>query len=266
MATYLDRILEHHRARAALDPRSTAELSEEASQLPPTRGFGAALAGGERLAVVSEIKRRSPSKGDLRIDLDPAGLAVTYASAGATCLSVLTDEPHFGGSSEDLRAARSAVGLPVLRKDFTVCANDVVDTRLMGADAVLLIVAALDDHELESLSELAGEIGLDALVEVHDELELRRALDHTAGRLIGVNQRDLLTFEVDQRRAVRVAGSIPSGAVKVAESGVRGAEDAHVLAEAGYDAVLVGEHLVTATDTAAALEALRVPVRRTPRV
>jgi indole-3-glycerol phosphate synthase len=154
----------------------------------------------------------------------------------------------------------------VLRKDFTVCANDVVDTRLMGADAVLLIVAALDDDELGRFSELALAIGLDVLVEVHDEDELRRALDHTNGQLVGVNQRDLVTFEVDQQRAVRVAGAIPSSAVSVAESGVRGAADARTLAAAGYDAVLVGERLVTATDPRAALEELRVLTPDVPEV
>jgi indole-3-glycerol phosphate synthase len=266
MGTYLDRILEHHRARAALDRRPTAELEAQVEGLPPTRGFRRALIGDDRLSVIAEVKRRSPSKGDLAAGLDPAELAGAYESAGAACLSVLTDEQHFGGSTEDLRAARSSVGLPVLRKDFTVCANDVVDTRLMGADAVLLIVAALDDDELGRFSELALAIGLDVLVEVHDEDELRRALDHTNGQLVGVNQRDLVTFEVDQQRAVRVAGAIPSSAVSVAESGVRGAADARTLAAAGYDAVLVGERLVTATDPRAALEELRVLTPDVPEV
>jgi indole-3-glycerol phosphate synthase len=261
VATYLDRILEHHRTRAAGDVRRTGELVEQAASLPPTRGFRAALAAGDQLAVVSEVKRRSPSRGDLFADLDPARLARQYESAGAACLSVLTDGPHFGGSPEDLAAARAAVALPTLRKDFTVCANDVVDTRLMGADAVLLIAAALDDAELRDLSSLAAELGLDALVEVHDEAELARALEHTTGELVGVNQRDLVTFEVDQQRAVRVAGEIPAGAVAVAESGVRGPGDARALAAAGYHAVLVGEHLVTAADPVAALTELRVPRR-----
>jgi indole-3-glycerol phosphate synthase len=266
MATYLDRILEHHRARAARDARPTAELVSRARRLPATRGFRAALRTGDRLAVIAEVKRRSPSKGDLAPGLDPAELAATYATAGASCLSVLTDEAHFGGSAADLAAARHAVELPVLRKDFTVSENDVVDTRLMGADAVLLIVAALGDDELRRFSALATDLGLDVLVEVHDEAELARALAHTPGDLVGVNQRDLVTFEVDQRRAVRVAGAIPIDAVKVAESGVRGPEDARALAAARYDAVLVGEHLVTAEDPAAAVDALRVPTRGAPEV
>jgi len=258
MGTYLDAILEHHRRRAAADARRTDRLVEESSGLGPTRGFAQALAGGERLRVIAEVKRRSPSKGPLAPDLDPAGLARTYESAGAACLSVLTDREHFGGSADDLAAARGAVGLPVLRKDFTVSANDVVDTRLMGADCVLLIAAALDDAELRDLDALAGEVGLDALVEVHDEAELERAVSHTRAALIGVNQRDLVTFEVDQERAVRVAAAMPPGAVRVAESGVRGRDDAVALAAAGYDAVLVGEHLVTAPDTAASLAELLV--------
>lgn len=261
MATYLDAIVARHRAESALDRRSTQELVEVARELPPTRGFRDALASATQLAVISEVKRRSPSKGDLFVDLDPAELAAAYASAGATCLSVLTDVESFGGSVQDLVAARDAVDLPVLRKDFTVSANDVCDARLMGADCVLLIVAALDDAELRDFAALAAEIGLDVLVEVHDEAELERALAHTAGDLVGVNQRDLVTFQVDQARAVRMAGVMPADTVRVAESGVRGRDDAVALAAAGYHAVLVGEHLVTAADPAAALAALRVPLR-----
>ncbi len=259
MATYLDAILAAHRAVAAADTRPTGRLAEAARALPPTRGFRDALAGGDRLAVIAEIKRRSPSKGDLHPDLDPAGLARAYRDGGASCLSVLTDEDHFGGSAADLAAARAAVVLPVLRKDFTVSANDVCDARLMGADCVLLIAAALDDAELADFSALAADIGLDVLVEMHDEEELERALTNTAGDLIGVNQRDLVTFQVDQARAVRLAGVMPGGTVRVAESGVRGPDDAVALAAAGYHAVLVGEHLVTSGDPAASLAALRVP-------
>jgi indole-3-glycerol phosphate synthase len=259
MATYLDSILEWHRARASDDARPTGALVDRAAAMPPARAFAAALRGGDRLAVISEVKRRSPSKGDLFADLDPATLAKVYEGAGASCLSVLTDAPHFGGSPDDLAAARGAVGLPVLRKDFTVCANDVVDARLMGADCVLLIAAALDDAELSDFSALAAQVGLDALVEVHDEAELERALAHAPTGLVGVNQRDLVTFAVDQERAVRVAAAMPADVLRVAESGVRGRQDALALAAAGYDAVLVGEHLVTSADTAGALEALRVP-------
>ncbi len=221
-----------------------------------TRGFGRRLAETHGLAVIAEVKRRSPSKGALMADLDPAALAQAYASGGASCLSVLTDEPHFGGSSADLRAARSAVALPVLRKDFTVDPRDVIDARLMGADAVLLIAAALDDAELAQLHSLAFSLGLDALVEIHDEAELHRAVAIGA-TLVGVNQRDLVTFEVDQSRAVRLAPLMPPGVVRVAESGIRGPDDAAALHRAGYHAVLVGESLVTSGDPETATRRLR---------
>jgi indole-3-glycerol phosphate synthase len=177
---------------------------------------------------------------------------------GAACLSVLTDVGFFGGSQGDLQEARQACRLPVLRKDFTVDARDVVDARLMGADAVLLIVAALDDGELRRFAALAAELGLAALVEVHDEAELDRALGAGAS-LLGVNGRDLRTFAVDLAVFDRLAGRMPAGVVRVAESGLRGAEDARRVADAGYDAVLVGESLVTSADPEPAVGAFRVP-------
>jgi indole-3-glycerol phosphate synthase len=256
MAKYLDGIVAAHRAAAALDARALDDLVGQIAALPPTRGFAAALRGGP-LAVISEIKRRSPSKGDLFPDLVPADLAATYEAGGASCLSVLTDVEFFGGSVADLQAARSACSLPVLRKDFTVDGRDVVDARLMGADAVLLIVAALTDDELRSFHRLATDVGLDALVEVHDAAELDRAIAAGA-TLIGVNQRDLATFTVDRDLAAKLRPSMPDGAVTVAESGVRDRSDAEALAAAGYDAILVGESLVTSTDPGAALQDLRV--------
>lgn len=206
---------------------------------------------------MAEIKRRSPSKGDLFADLDPAVLARHYEDGGASCLSVLTDEPHFGGSIDDLRTARAAVDLPVLRKDFTVAVRDVFDTRLMGADCILLIAAALDANELVELSGTALAIGLDVLVEIHDEDELAVAVA-AAAPAIGVNQRDLVTFEVDHARAERMAGVIPTSVVKIAESGVRDANDASTLRRAGYDAILVGETLVRSGDPTAELRSLRI--------
>jgi indole-3-glycerol phosphate synthase len=257
VSTYLDRILEVHRDTAAADPRPLDALVHAASDQPPCRGFRRALEAASitALAVIAEIKRRSPSKGDLNPDLDPADLACTYESGGATCLSVLTDRQFFGGSPNDLAAARDATDLPVLRKDFTVRAHDVCDARLMGADGVLLIAAALAADELVALHRLANDLGLDALVEVHDEAELDRAIEAGA-TLIGVNQRDLVTFEVDQDRAARLAARLPAGVVKVAESGVRDETDAAELRAAGYDAVLVGESLVTAADPASTIRAL----------
>jgi indole-3-glycerol phosphate synthase len=208
--------------------------------------------------VIAEVKRRSPVKGDLAPGIDPAALAAAYARGGAACVSVLTDVDFFGGSYRDLAETRRGAGpdLPILRKDFTVSPNDVADTRMIGADAVLLIVAALDDTELADLHALAGELGLDALVEVHDEAELDRALASGA-TLVGVNQRDLETFEVDPERAARLATHMPDGVVRVAESGIGGPDDARRLAGAGYHAVLVGESLVRSADPAAAVAALR---------
>ena len=252
MATYLDSILERHREVAAADARSLDTLISEARDQPATRGFRAALASSPKLAVISEIKRRSPSKGDLNAGLDPAEMARTYERGGAACLSVLTDADFFGGSVADLQAARSACSLPVIRKDFTVCAHDVADARIMGADCLLLIAAALDPGELADLHALATEIGLDVLVEIHDEAELEVALAADAS-VVGVNQRDLVTFRVDHERAVRVGRVIPDTVVRVAESGVRGPDDARALRAAGFDAVLVGETLVTSGDPAAAI-------------
>lgn len=252
MTTYLDEILTHHRELAAADDRPLDALVADARSLPPTRGFRAALAASERLAVISEIKRRSPSKGDLNADLDAAHMARTYAAGGAACLSVLTDAEFFGGSVADLHAARAACSLPVIRKDFTVCAHDVADARLMGADCVLLIAAALDPAELSELHAFAVEIGIDVLVEIHDEHELEVALA-AAATMVGVNQRDLVTFQVDHERAIRVGRAIPDTVVRIAESGVRGPDDARALHAAGFDAVLVGETLVTSDDPAKAI-------------
>jgi indole-3-glycerol phosphate synthase len=254
-ATYLDKILDQHRAAARDDNRSVDQLVERVSDIDRCRGFRTALAGREQLGVIAEIKRRSPSKGDLNADLDPTEIARIYELGGASCLSVLTDVDHFGGSVDDLQTARAACTLPVIRKDFTVSELDVVDTRLMGADCVLLIAAALDKGQLVAFHQLATEIGLDVLVEIHDEAELEMALAAEA-TLIGVNQRDLVTFKVDHDRAVRMGGVIPAHAVRVAESGVRGGEDARSLEAAGYQAVLVGETLVTSDDPADAIAEL----------
>ena len=257
MPNYLSDIVAAHRAAAETDQRDVDQLITAALGLSPTLGFAEALGSedGQELAVIAEIKRRSPSKGDLDIDLRPGDLAGQYASGGARCLSVLTDGPSFGGSPEDLMAAKAACGLPVLRKDFTVSRADVCDARLMGADAVLLIVAALSDDELAEFLGLAAVFGLSALVEVHDDAELDRAL--TAGaRLVGVNQRDLHTFEVDHARAERLVAMVPSHVVAVAESGVRDGADAARLAAVGYQAVLVGETLVRAADRVQAVKDL----------
>ena len=262
MTTYLDRILAAHRETASLDGRSLDDLLDSARSCEGPRGFIRSLVGGtpDEIAVIAEVKRRSPSRGDLDTGLDPAVMAVQYATGGAACLSVLTDESFFGGSAKDLRAARLAVDLPVLRKDFTVDARDVCDARIMGADAVLLIVAALDDWEMVDFYALSGELGMDTLVEVHDEAELERALAIGAS-LVGVNQRDLVTFELDPGRAARMVPLIPEGVVRVAESGIKDQTAAVALKQAGYHALLVGESLVTARDRASAVRSLAQPLR-----
>jgi indole-3-glycerol phosphate synthase len=253
--TVLERIVAAHREAAAADGRDLEELKAQALAAPPARRFRKGL-GHYGITVIAEIKRRSPSKGDLAPDLDPAALAKSYADNGAAALSVLTDQEFFGGSAEDLVAARGAVDIPVLRKDFTVDERDVCDARIMGADAVLLIVAVLSDDELARFHALAAELGMAALVEVHDEAEVARAVIVHAD-LMGVNQRDLRTFDVDRGRAERLARTIPSGVLKVAESGIDSADDVVRLRDAGYAAVLVGEHLVTAPDPGEALRRLR---------
>jgi len=256
--TYLDGILARHRDRAAADARDLGLLVAEAEAVPAPRGLVRALRARRAqgaLGVIAEIKRRSPSKGPLVPALDPAEAAADYAAGGATALSVLTDAEHFGARPDDLPRARAACELPVLRKDFTVSEADVCDARLMGADAVLLIAAALSDAELGRFMALARRLLLDVLVEVHEEAELERALG-LGPDLIGVNQRDLATFEVDARRATRLAGLIPDEVVAVAESGIHGGLDAIRLADAGYDAVLVGESLVRADDRRAAVATL----------
>ena len=262
MATYLDRIVQAHREAARADQRDLEALRSLALSAAPTRGFASALRSREGVALIAEIKRASPSKGALAPGLDPRELAADYEAGGASALSVLTDVTFFSGSVEDLVEARDAVALPVLRKDFTVRPADVLDARTMGADAVLLIVAALSATELGELVELAASVGIDALVEVHDEAEAERALAAGA-TLIGVNQRDLTTFEVDTERAVRVARSLPSELTLVAESGIRDAEDVARLGEAGFSAVLVGETLVTSADPRAAAAGLLCGESRT---
>jgi indole-3-glycerol phosphate synthase len=256
VSNVLETIVTAHRAAAARDTRPLDDLLARARAAAPPRPFRDALARGEGVSVIAEVKRRSPSKGDLAPDLVPGVLAKAYEDGGAAALSVLTDAEFFGARADDLPEARAACDLPVLRKDFTVSERDVCDARLLGADAVLLIVAALTDDELRRFRALAAELGLAAVVEVHDEGELERATAAGAD-IVGVNQRDLTTFAVDRDLASCLAPSIPPGVVRVAESGILGPGDI----PEGYDAVLVGEHLVTSPDPAAALRALR---RRAP--
>ena len=256
--TYLQKILDSHRQKARNDNRNFESLHSQASSLPPTRGFRKSLIKHSEsgIAVIAEIKRRSPSKGNLLEDLDPRSLAAEYESGGAAAISVLTDEDDFGGSKQDLIEASNNVKIPILRKDFTVNQRDICDARIMGADAVLLIVSALDQVELKDFLELSIELNLDPLVEIHDERELERALS-VGAELIGVNQRDLKSFEVDPLIAIDLISKIPESVTAVAESGIDGAENARKMMEAGYSALLVGELLVKSTDRIKTLSDLR---------
>lgn len=208
------------------------------------------------LSVIAEVKRRSPSKGDLADIPDPAELARSYAAGGAAAISVLTEARRFAGSLDDLDTVRAAVETPLLRKDFVVTEYQVVEARAHGADLVLLIVAALDDAELRDLHAAVRGWGMTALVEVHDEAEIERALA-VGAELIGVNARNLKTLEVDPEAFGRLVGLLPEGVVKVAESGITGPEDAARYAELGADVVLVGEALVKDGDPEAAVAAMR---------
>ena len=228
-------------ARVPLD-----ELKARVANLQPARPVLSTLRG-EDIAVIAEVKRRSPSKGDLATIADPAHLAAEYEAGGAHIISVLTEERRFGGSLADLTAVRAAVDIPVLRKDFMVSSYQLWEARAYGADLVLLIVAALSQDALVCLHERALSIGLSVLVEVHDQLEVERAVAAGA-RIIGVNARDLRTLEVHREQFAKVAPYIPDHVAKVAESGVRGPEDLLHYAKAGADAVLVGESLVTGRD------------------
>jgi indole-3-glycerol phosphate synthase len=245
MATYLDEILHHHRARAAADERDWRERIGAVAEPAPSMYAALSDAANGNVKVIAEVKRRSPSKGWLSEGLDVGQLSRAYADGGATAISVLTDAEHFAGSLDDLDAVRRSVTLPLLRKDFTVSANDVLDAADAGASAVLLIVSALSDEELETFLGVAHTVGLDAVVEVHDHDQAKRALDSGA-RIIGVNQRNLHTFEVDRANAARVIESLPTSIVTVCESGLATPEDVAHAASAGFDAVLVGEAFVTA--------------------
>jgi indole-3-glycerol phosphate synthase len=222
------------------------DLKEQAARRPSALDGVAAL-GGEGVAVVAEVKRSSPSKGALAAIADPASLAVDYEAGGASVVSVLTERRRFGGSLEDLTAVRRAVDVPLLRKDFVLTAYQLWEARAYGADLVLLLTVALDQPALVSLVERTTSLGMTPLVECHDEEEVDRALDAGA-RVLGINARDLRTLEVDRDTFSRLAPRVPAGVVTVAESGVRGPHDLIAYANAGADAVLVGESLVTGGD------------------
>jgi indole-3-glycerol phosphate synthase len=258
----LDRILATKRDEVTVlrQPRTRDLLQRCALDAPPARDFAGALRRADgHVAVIAELKRRSPSKGDLAPDLDPATTAKAYESGGAAALSILTDLPYFGGSVADLQTARETTRIPVLRKDFTIDEVQVYEARAIGADAVLLIVAALsDDSLLSDLHGLATDLGLAVLVEVHDAVEADRAL-RAGARIVGINSRDLGTFAEDLGVAESLSSLLPADVIAVAESAIRTPADAVRMAAAGFDALLVGEALVRADDATALVRELGMP-------
>lgn len=256
MSNFLEEVVERTRADVAAR-REVVPLEALQERLePPPRGrpFSEALIQ-EGISLIAEMKRSSPSKGPIRPDATVTDIVRAYEAAGASACSVLTEPHWFGGSLDDLVEARAACDLPLLRKDFIVDPYQLAEARLAGADAVLLIVAALDPADLTSLQDQAGEIGLDCLVEVHDEDELETALECGA-EIIGVNNRNLQTLDVDPDTALRLLVDAPAGSIVVAESGITSNADVQRLEDAGVDAILVGEALMREDDPAAAVHAL----------
>jgi indole-3-glycerol phosphate synthase len=257
VTTILDRIVaskrqEVERARQRLDGQ---RLRLQLASAAPPRDFFGPLAAGGPIKLIAEVKRASPSRGVLRADFDPCAIARAYAAHGATCLSVLTDEPFFQGKLEYLAAIRQVVDLPLLRKDFIVDRYQLWEARAAGADAVLLIAECLDDCHLRGLHQEALELGMTPLVEFYDPAHLPRVLEAGA-RLIGVNNRDLRTFQVDLEHVIRLREQVPADCVLVAESGIRTREDVLRLEAAGIQAMLVGESLVVAPDPGQAVDQL----------
>ena len=236
---------------------TVSTLHARAAEQTPPRGFRQALDSAARsgFGLIAEIKKASPSKGLIRENFDPPAHAQAYAAAGAACLSVLTDEPYFQGHDDYLMAARSACALPVLRKDFMVDPWQVLESRSLGADAILIIAAALDDNQMAEIEDAALGLGMDALVEVHDAHELERALK-LRSRLIGVNNRDLRDFSVDFARTYELVGQAPEGCTFVAESGLGSHADLIAMSEHGVRCFLVGESLMRQPDVEAATRAL----------
>ncbi len=257
MPTILDQIVATKREEIAAAKARLAEsaLRRRAADAPPPRDFFAALAAPGPIRLIAEVKKASPSRGVIREDFDPVGIARTYQDHGATCISVLTDEPYFQGSLDYLRAIRAEVDLPLLRKDFILDPYQALQARAAGADAVLLIAECLDDAALVLLYETIVSLGMTPLVELYEPENLPRVL-RCGARLIGVNNRDLRTFEVDLEHTIRMRAKVPADRVLVGESGIRTWADALRLQEAGVQAMLVGESLAAQPDVGAAVDAL----------
>jgi indole-3-glycerol phosphate synthase len=251
----LQRIVETKLGEVEALKRNCSELRERAEDAPPPRDFIGSLQDENTVAVIAEIKRRSPGAGDIRPDLDPILLGPTYEAGGAAALSVLTDGTYFGGSLEDLAGVRGLVEIPVLRKDFIIDESQVYEARGAGADAILLIVRILDDERLRALRTLAEELGMSVLVEAHDGAEVERGLAAGAG-LLGINNRNLQTFETQIDVTLSLAAGVPPSVVLVSESGIHTATDVCRVGESGVDAVLVGESLLRQEDPGAGVTAL----------
>ena len=257
MSTILDKICATKREeiRRAREQRPEAELCRQAATAPPVRDFFGRLAQPGPIRLIAEVKKASPSKGVIRADFDPVQIARTYQEHGAASISVLTDEPYFQGSLDSLRAIRQAVELPLLRKDFILDPYQVLEARAAGADAVLLIAECLDDQALSTLHAAVMEWGMTPLVELYEPANLQRVLD-VGARLIGVNNRNLHTFQVDLEHTLRLRRQIPADRLLVAESGIRTRQDVQRLESAGVQAMLVGETLMARPDVGAAVDEL----------
>lgn len=252
---FLTETVDEVRRRLERAPLDEPRLMALATKLPPTRGFAGALWSARPPAIVAEVKRSSPSAGPIG-EVDPGAQARTYEAAGAVAVSVLTEPRHFDGSLADLRAAHLATTVPVLRKDFLVHPAQLMEARVEGADAVLLIAAALTEHELAAMLAAAGDLDLGALVEAHSDDDLEKVLA-TDAKVVGVNARDLETLDLDRERALELLARVPQDRIAVAESGIATRADVQRAMEAGARAILVGETLMRADDPAGAIRALR---------
>jgi indole-3-glycerol phosphate synthase len=257
MATILDKIVAKKREEiaAAKIARPEKSLQSAVADAPPVRNFFAAIAAEGPIKLIAEVKKASPSKGVIRADFDPVEIAQQYAAAGATCISVLTDEPFFQGRLEYLAAIRAKVSIPLLRKDFILDPYQLLEARVAGADAVLLIAECLDDCHLRQLHNAAIDLGMTPLVEFYEPENLDRVLAAGA-TLVGVNNRDLRTFQVDLQHTIRMRSKIPSDCLLVGESGIHSREDVQLLEQAGVNAILVGERLMVQKDVRAAVKQL----------
>ncbi|MEP3481464.1 MAG: indole-3-glycerol phosphate synthase TrpC [Fuerstiella sp.] len=257
MPTVLDRIITYKKQEIAERKSivTAAELEKRIQQAPPSRGFQKALQTAKAPGLIAEVKKASPSAGIIREDFDPVTIAQTYASAGATCLSVLTDEPSFQGHLDFLEAIRRAVDIPVMRKEFIIDRYQILEARAVGADCILLIAECLDDQQLNDLHHFAVQLGMDTLIELYEPSNLPRVLA-TGATLIGVNNRDLRTFETSLEHTFELKASVPDNVSLVSESGIKNHADIERLASAGIAGVLVGESLMRQPDIAAAVRSL----------